>query len=103
MFRQFLTQQDIARDFMDIHKPEELRAVCVLSTLKQESGSFVEDDLRHYFSDVLYSLKTTGRGFTRKIGNSRIRYNKTNTCRHRGNFFAAVNLTTAKSFISEVR
>lgn len=37
----------------------ELRAVCDLSTLKLESGSFVEDDLRQYFSDVLYSLKTT--------------------------------------------
>lgn len=36
-----------------------LRAICDLSTLKLESGSFVEDDLRQYFSDVLYSLKTT--------------------------------------------
>lgn len=58
-FRQFLTQPDIARDFMEIHLPAELRAVCDLSTLKLESGSFVEDDLRQYFSDVLYSLKTT--------------------------------------------
>lgn len=59
-FRQFLTQPDIARDFMELHLPAELRAVCDLSTLKLESGSFVEDDLRQYFSDVLYSLKTTG-------------------------------------------
>ncbi|QUY48934.1 Rpn family recombination-promoting nuclease/putative transposase [Serratia plymuthica] len=58
-FRQFLTQPEIARDFMDIHLPPELRAVCDLNTLKLESGSFVEDDLRQYFSDVLYSLKTT--------------------------------------------
>ncbi|ECL5981365.1 Rpn family recombination-promoting nuclease/putative transposase [Salmonella enterica] len=58
-FRQFLTQPDIARDFMEIHLPANLRAVCDLSTLKLESGSFVEDDLRQYFSDVLYSLKTT--------------------------------------------
>ncbi|ELE1936725.1 Rpn family recombination-promoting nuclease/putative transposase, partial [Salmonella enterica] len=58
-FRQFLTQPDIARDFMEIHLPAELRVVCDLSTLKLESGSFVEDDLRQYFSDVLYSLKTT--------------------------------------------
>jgi len=58
-FRQFLTQPDIARDFMELHLPEELRSVCDLSTLKLESGSFVEDDLRQYFSDVLYSLKTT--------------------------------------------
>ncbi|MGK7442832.1 Rpn family recombination-promoting nuclease/putative transposase, partial [Salmonella enterica] len=39
--------------------PAELRAICDLSTLKLESGSFVEDDLRQYFSNVLYSLKTT--------------------------------------------
>lgn len=44
---------------MEIHLPAELRALCDLSTLKLESGSFVEDDLRQYFSDVLYSLKTT--------------------------------------------
>lgn len=43
---------------MELHLPAELRAVCDLSTLKLESGSFVEDDLRQYFSDVLYSLKT---------------------------------------------
>lgn len=44
---------------MEIHLPAELRAICDLSTLKLESGSFVEDDQRQYFSDVLYSLKTT--------------------------------------------
>lgn len=58
-FRQFLTQPDIARDFMELHLPPELRVRCDLSTLKLESGSFVEDNLRQYFSDVLYSLKTT--------------------------------------------
>ena len=58
-FRQFLSQPEIARDFMELHLPAELRALCDLSTLKLESGSFVEDDLRQYFSDVLYSLKTT--------------------------------------------
>ncbi len=49
---------DLARDFMDIHLPAGLRALCDLNTLKLESGSFVEDDLCPYFSDVLYSLKT---------------------------------------------
>lgn len=63
-FRQFLTQPDIARDLMALHLPPELRECCDLSTLKLESGSFVEDDLRQYFSDVLYSLKTTaGNGY----------------------------------------
>ena len=63
-FRQFLTHPDVARDFMELHLPAELRAICDLNTLKLESGSFVEDDLRQYFSDVLYSLKTTaGSGY----------------------------------------
>lgn len=63
-FRQFLTQPEVARDFMELHLPAELRDICDLSTLKLESGSFVEDDLRQYFSDVLYSLKTTaGEGY----------------------------------------
>lgn len=56
-FRQFLTQPDIARDFLALHLPPELRECGDLSTLKLESGSFAEDDLRQYFSDVLYSLK----------------------------------------------
>ncbi|PIJ49998.1 hypothetical protein BL250_17655 [Erwinia sp. OLTSP20] len=58
-FKQFLTHPDTARDFMQLHLPEELQAVCDFCTLKLESGSFVEDNLRPYFSDVLYSLKTT--------------------------------------------
>lgn len=37
-FRQFLTQPDTARDFMNIHLPAELLAICDLSTLKLESG-----------------------------------------------------------------
>lgn len=61
-FRQFLMQPEIARDFMELHLPADLRAVCDLSTLKLESGTFVEDDLRQYFSDVLYSLKTISGG-----------------------------------------
>lgn len=36
----------------------ELRDVCDVSTLKLESGSFVEESLRAYYSDVLFSLKT---------------------------------------------
>lgn len=58
-FKQFLTHPDTARDFMQLHLPAELQAVCDFSTLKLESGSFVEENLRPYFSDILYSLKTT--------------------------------------------
>ena len=53
-FRQFLKLPEIARDFMELHLPTELRSICDLSTLKLENGSFVEENLRQYFSDVLY-------------------------------------------------
>jgi len=45
---------------MEIHLPAELRAICDFSTLKLENGSFVEENLRQYFSDILYSLQTVG-------------------------------------------
>lgn len=47
-FKAFLTHPDTARDFIELHLPAELRAVCDLSTLKLESGSFVEESLRAY-------------------------------------------------------
>ncbi|QST30931.1 Rpn family recombination-promoting nuclease/putative transposase (plasmid) [Escherichia albertii] len=58
-FRKFLANPDVARDFMQLHLPVELQALCDLSTLKLESGTFVEDDLRQYASDILWSMKTT--------------------------------------------
>ncbi|MBJ3815321.1 Rpn family recombination-promoting nuclease/putative transposase [Shimwellia pseudoproteus] len=58
VFKQFLTHPATARDFMELHLPPALRALCDFRTLRLESGSFVEEQLRPYFSDVLYSLKT---------------------------------------------
>ena len=57
VFKQFLTHPETARDFLDIHLPPELRTLCDLNTLQLASGSFIEDNLRPYYSDVLYSLK----------------------------------------------
>ncbi|WP_145577478.1 Rpn family recombination-promoting nuclease/putative transposase [Yersinia mollaretii] len=58
IFKQFLTHQQTARDFLEIHLPSEFRKICDFNTLQLESGSFIENDLRAYYSDVLYSLKT---------------------------------------------
>lgn len=58
-FRQFLATPDVARDFMQLHPPAELCALCDLTTPKLESGTFVENDLRQYASDILWSMKTT--------------------------------------------
>lgn len=58
VFRKLLSHVQTARDFFDIHLPKQLIALCDLSTLHLESGSFVEEDLRYCYSDILYSLKT---------------------------------------------
>lgn len=60
VFKTFLSRVETARDFIEIHLPPALRSVCDLQTLRLESGSFVEDDLHPYYSDILYSLKMTG-------------------------------------------
>ena len=59
VFKQFLSHPECARDFIEIHLPASLRQLCDLQTLKLESGSFIEADLRASYSDVLWSLKTS--------------------------------------------
>ena len=58
-FKAIMSRPEAARDFIDIHLPSDLRTICDLSTLKLEPASFIEDDLRPYYSDLLWSLKTT--------------------------------------------
>lgn len=59
VFKTYLSHPDTARDFLQLYLPETLLKVCDLSTLHLESGHFVEDDLRPFYADILYSLKTT--------------------------------------------
>ncbi|QNK06196.1 Rpn family recombination-promoting nuclease/putative transposase [Enterobacter sp. JUb54] len=59
VFKRFLRHQDTARDFLEIHLPASLRQRCDLETLQLESASFIEEDLRACYADVLWSLKTT--------------------------------------------
>jgi predicted transposase/invertase (TIGR01784 family) len=64
VFKKFLTHPDTARDFLELHLPPALLQFCDLNTLKLESGSFIESDLRTYYSDVLYSLHAgKGKGY----------------------------------------
>ena len=58
IFKTFLNHPATARDFLRLHLPASLQKLCDLKTLQLESGSFIEDDLRAYYSDVLWSLKT---------------------------------------------
>ncbi|MBN0023825.1 Rpn family recombination-promoting nuclease/putative transposase, partial [Pseudomonas aeruginosa] len=64
VFKHLLSHRATPRDFLDIHLPAPLRALCNLNTLRLESGSFIDDELRASHSDILYSLQTqAGEGY----------------------------------------
>lgn len=64
VFKKIMSYPEMARDFLDIHLPIALREICDLQTLKLESTSFIEQDLRAYYSDVVWSLKNReGQGY----------------------------------------
>lgn len=64
VFKKIMSYPEMARDFLEIHLPIALREICDLQTLKLESTSFIEQDLRAYYSDVVWSLKTReGQGY----------------------------------------
>uniref|UniRef100_UPI00047E2C0E Rpn family recombination-promoting nuclease/putative transposase n=1 Tax=Arsenophonus nasoniae TaxID=638 RepID=UPI00047E2C0E len=53
-----------AKDFFDIWLPDEIKALCDLESLKVESGSFIDSEMKNYQSDILYSVSTTkGSGY----------------------------------------
>ncbi|MFV9989295.1 MAG: Rpn family recombination-promoting nuclease/putative transposase [Coxiella endosymbiont of Dermacentor nuttalli] len=64
VFRKFLSEKETAKDFFDIWLPDEIKGLCDLDSLKVESGSFIDGDMKNYQSDILYSISTTkGNGY----------------------------------------
>ncbi|HGJ5880520.1 MAG TPA: Rpn family recombination-promoting nuclease/putative transposase [Arsenophonus nasoniae] len=64
VFKQFLSEKETAKDFFDIWLPDEIKALCDLDSLKVESGSFVDSEMKNYQSDILYSVSTSkGSGY----------------------------------------
>lgn len=59
VFKHFMRHKASVRDFLHIWLPPVLRPRCDLRSLKPESASFIEEDLRAYYSDILWSMKTT--------------------------------------------
>ncbi|WGO84693.1 Rpn family recombination-promoting nuclease/putative transposase [Arsenophonus apicola] len=58
VFKQFLSEKETAKDFFDIWLPDDIKAQCDLDTLRPESGSFIDENMKNYQSDILYSVKT---------------------------------------------
>ncbi|MEC5318904.1 Rpn family recombination-promoting nuclease/putative transposase [Brenneria populi subsp. brevivirga] len=64
IFKLFLSDIDVARDFLSVHLPSDIRERCDFTTLRLESASFIDEKLRSRVSDMLYSLHTnTGKSY----------------------------------------
>lgn len=57
VFKRFLRHPETANDFLTQHLPEAIRQRCDFSTLRLEPASFVDEDLRAWYSDVLWSVQ----------------------------------------------
>lgn len=57
LFRNYLTDINMAKTFFQVYLPEDISNLCDFSTLRLEPGSFVEKNLRKHFSDILYSVQ----------------------------------------------
>jgi predicted transposase/invertase (TIGR01784 family) len=57
LFKQFLTDPTVAKDFLDIYLPQKIKDLCQFNTLKLQPSSYVEKNLKQFFSDIVYSLK----------------------------------------------
>ncbi|MCL1435772.1 Rpn family recombination-promoting nuclease/putative transposase [Enterobacter hormaechei] len=64
VFKRFLRHPETAIDFLTLYLPEAILQRCDFSTLRLQSASFIDEDLRAWYSDVLWSVQTTcGTGY----------------------------------------
>ena len=61
LFKAFLSDVTIARDFFEAHLPVSLKTCCDLSTLKIQPTAFVDEDLKQHVADILYSVEIKGK------------------------------------------
>jgi predicted transposase YdaD len=59
-FHYALSHVEAARDLIQTHLPADLVQVLDLESLELQKDSFVDEDLRQSFSDLLYSVKLAG-------------------------------------------
>ena len=60
LFRETWSNVDVARDFMLHYLPQKLVNIIDLDTLEISKESFVEKELKDYFSDILYKINLEG-------------------------------------------
>lgn len=60
LFRETWSDRDVAIDFLNHYLPESVSNTIDLTSLEICKDSFIENDLREFFSDLLYKVKTRG-------------------------------------------
>ncbi len=60
LIRKALENPLVAKEFFEMHLPKEIKAMFSSHTLKMEKESFVEADLKHSISDIIFSAKFKG-------------------------------------------
>ncbi len=60
LFREIWSNLEAARSFLTHYLPEKVMGLIDLNTLEISKDSFVEKDLKEYFSDILYMINFAG-------------------------------------------
>ncbi|MCP4682856.1 MAG: Rpn family recombination-promoting nuclease/putative transposase [Desulfobacterales bacterium] len=63
-FKETLSRQEAARDFLIHYLPEELVPLLDVDSLEIQKDSFVDKELREHFSDILYKVDLIDAGST---------------------------------------
>ncbi len=59
-FKAVFSKEEHARDFLQLYLPQEISALIDFTTLSIVKDSFIEKELREYFSDLLYQVDLKG-------------------------------------------
>ncbi len=60
LFKDFLSRIEYAQRFLEVHLPDDIKQICDLSTFELQDGSFIGNELKQRFSDILYRVKASG-------------------------------------------
>ena len=58
LFKKIMQDEVAAREFLEYYLPVDFKKLVDLTKISVEKESFVEDDLKRRFSDIIYKIKT---------------------------------------------
>lgn len=61
-FKEVLSRQEVARDFILHHLPYDIVGLLDIESLEIRKDSFIDKELKEHFLDILYCVDTKGGG-----------------------------------------